>query len=176
MTHAKRRLTRASMTLILVLTGCGHTPPITSADESDVLTMAASAARKKLPSSFCINPSLQNNRMPLPEKAGSSGWSEPQNGEKFRYRKLLSPDIGKLPDAALTSFSSTNEKKNCRHTLQFEKPEFVQISSPTEYFIVAYVNFSDKCTICGGGYAVSLRKNQHSWTIDPPGISSTWVS
>ena len=137
MTHAKRRLTRASMTLILVLTACDYTPPITSADEADVLTLAANAARKKLPSSFCINPSLQNNRMSLAEKTGPDGWSAPSNGEKFRY--LLAPDIGKLPDAALTSFSSTNEKKNCRHTLQFEKPEFVQISSPTEYFIVAYV-------------------------------------
>ena len=142
--------------IFFFLASCSPSSTVTTADVSDVLTKAANMAAQKLPAGLCINPALENNKETWTGKPGPDGWIPVPSGA--RYRRINSPPVDRLPDAALSAFHRNKKTEDCRNTLVFAKPEFIQVKTPTETHIEAIITFSDYCPLCGVGYACPIHE------------------
>ncbi|WP_127709341.1 hypothetical protein [Novosphingobium umbonatum] len=156
--------------------GCARDTSISVRDTENVLTLTAEAANKKLLAGYCIRPDLEDNAEKWAGQIGKDGWITAPNDQKFRYRLLPAPEIASLPRTALAAFNKAQAGVNCHHPIVFEKPQFVEFKFQDKRYVEAYVNFSDRCPLCGYGAVARFRKTEGQWKMAPEGIEGTWIS
>lgn len=109
-------------------------------------------------------------------EVGKDGWITAPNDKKLRYHPMPEINVTSLPPDALLSFTKAKISAYCHHVIVFNKPQFIEMKTPTESFIEAEVNFSDLCGLCGFGAIARFRKVDGVWKMTPAGIEGTWVS
>jgi len=162
--------------LPMLVGGCVQSTSISLDDAERVLTLTATAANKKLDAGYCIRPELENSTANWAGQVGKGGWITAPNDANIRYHPLAAPEIRSLPRAALMAFTKAKVDVDCRHSIVFDKPQFIQFKSKNEQHVEAYVNFSDRCPLCGFGSVARFRKVGDHWELTPEGIEGTWIS
>lgn len=161
---------------LLALSSCHSKPEITAADLSDVLTQAAAASIKSLPSNYCVEAKLEKSPISLPSATDDQGWVKPPGSSELKYRLVSYPDTDQLPSSALAAFAHQARHEDCRNPIVFAKPSFIETRSASGSEIEAIVSFSNQCPVCGAGYEIHFLKKGQAWELKPPGILKTWVS
>jgi hypothetical protein len=161
---------------ITLVWGCSRPPTVSESDVSIVLTMAAQESERKLPKSYCVKARMEPSGVIWPKQTESGEWVDAPNEKNLKYRKIVGPDVQRLPESALRLFGEARVEKPCRHLLSFHRPVFIQYRTLSGTYLEAGVSISDVCPVCGGGYEIRFRKTERSWVIQNPGISSTWLS
>jgi hypothetical protein len=121
----------------------------------------------------CVSSRLEAPVATLPGKVGE--WTQPE-GSKVAYRLLHAPKADLLPPEAFAVVPEALRASSCRHRLQFNPPQFLEVNEAGRVSTVAFVGFSDLCPLCGAGYQVTLVKTGGQWKPDPPRIVTTWIS
>jgi len=142
----------------------------------DVLTLTAARANSRLDGDYCINPKLKRYKVKWAGEIREDGWITTPNDRNIRYHPTPAPEVTSLPQAALSSFTKAKVGTGCHHIIVFEKPQFLEMKTPTENFIEADVSFSDMCGLCGFGATARFRKVDGVWKMTPAGIEVAWVS
>ncbi|MEQ1499476.1 MAG: hypothetical protein ABL914_12550 [Novosphingobium sp.] len=154
----------------------GDPPMITQADVTTVLATAAQAAQSKLGPDYCIDPDLAlRSSVTWSGSSDPEGWIYLPPPDSSRYRRVARPSTNHLPASALEAFGKQRVSKVCRHTLVFERPEFMETVNQDAHKIEAIITFNDLCPMCGGGYTVRLRKSPQGWLIDDQGVTESWL-
>jgi hypothetical protein len=171
-----RKLRFPFVVTLALVGGCSQPSATTKMDISDVLTLAAQEAERKLPKSYCVRSALEPSGVIWPKQAEAGGWVDAPNEKNLKYRKVVGPDTQSLPKSALDVFGESRVERNCRHPLSFHKPVFTQYRTPSGTYLEAMVSISDTCPVCGRGYVVFFRRDEKFWVKQDPGLESTWSS
>jgi hypothetical protein len=157
--------------------GCTETPSVARDDVSDVLAIAALAAAKKLPPTYCLSAKLAPSSANWPGEEASDGWIKSTINPDVQFRRIRNSSLGKMPDTALGTFPQPGAGRDCPHTLVFEEPQFVEVKTSREIYLQTEIYLNDPCPTCGALYSVELiKKAGESWTIGPDGLKTIAVS
>jgi len=155
-----------------------ESPPSLSGGELDaLLAKAVILAASKLPKEedTCIAAELSRSTSRPADDPVMDGWKKSPSSDVF-YRDVALPLRRKLPADALSGLPARLRQKSCEHPITFEEPNAVQLRVRQEVYIQVYIEFADRCPVCGAGYQIVYRQTDHGWQIEPPGMMRTWIS
>ncbi|WP_168852393.1 hypothetical protein [Novosphingobium sp. ERN07] len=156
-----------------LLSGSSSPPEIYETDVVNVLTLAvrAAAISGKISGDTCFRKDIEPTPIMLEERGGR--WVQEFGVD---YRILKSPNLGQLPEAAFAALPVAKRRSQCTHPIVFNPVQFVQLNKRGAITTHAFIDFGDRCPLCGQGYQMMAKKEAGRWIIEKPGITSTWVS
>lgn len=173
----QKSLNRLRLTIFAAsLVSCSPGQSISDEDGSSTLKAAVKmiARSRKLPANACISANLEAAGGEIPGKEGD-GWIRPE-GSHIAYRLLRGPKINRLPPEVAAVIPMRMRDLACDHHLVIHLPQYFQTIEAGHETTVAFVNISDRCPLCGGGYQIMFIKTGEHWKAEQSDLQTTWIS